>query len=965
MSTKRESGIALITALLVLFLVSALIVGMSWMVMTDQRLGGNNATHETAFYGAEAGMEKMTADLGTLFNQYGSLSAANIQTIVGEAPSLPGISYLNPQGQSTYSICYPDANNNKVCQGAGANPGAIAGTIQDPSPYSGLQALVTNYTLTVTAATPAAGEVKLQRIVQTSDIPVFQFGIFSNVDLGFHAGDDFTFGGRVHTNGNLWLAAGSGDWLDIPNKVTTAKEIITSTIMNGVSTSNWPGAVNITNGSSLVNLKTQSPTQSISGTSWNIQTLDTAETNNSYSYNTSFSSLASGTYNGNIGVKETGVTPLNLSIVTSDLGGQGIDLIRMPVPGEDTTAPAKLGLRYYSEASIRILLSDYGPDGLCSSSDISSTATNPLPYISTNLSSPSTPVDLKTLAWATTNPGGYLANAYPLPTSGAANLLTTYGATANGYWIVKDQPVITGCIKIDYQSSTTVDSFTDITPTILGLGYTGPQIAEIKSGSFIASPGEPALANIGAATCTLPAGLSNEVIRLARLRDNPSSVSTKSTCGTFTPLGKDYWPNVLFDTREGLLRDGETPSNNDPTLAGTMYYVELDIGNLSRCLTGAIAACSTAIPGGTNDTTGYTVYFSDRRGNRFDTTPPASVPPTTGSSARTGAFGYDDFVNESNGATGCPNATLDQGEDVESDYDQNGNSISPAFRTYGKLPVLYQYLDSSGNTVTPSGWALTGIPLQNNSTCSSQSTTWPFATVSNTITNSDGQDLRQNPPLIFRRALKLVDGKTISLGTCNGVVCGLTVASENPVYVQGDYNNPGAPGSCSSFTQCFPNPDTAGGGVAASVAADAVTVLSNAWNDANSFISPYAIGGRTASTQTTYRMAVATGKSLGFPNPSGSTTDTGSDGGVHNFLRYIEDWGNSNIWYQGSFVALFYSHQAVGSFKCCSSNVYGIPNTRNENFDTTFQTPADLPPRTPMLRNVNTIGFTQELMPTQ
>ena len=155
MSTKRESGIALITALLVLFLMSALIVGMSWMVMTDQRLGGNNATHETAFYGAEAGMEKMTADLGTLFNQYGSLSAANIQTIVGEAPSLPGISYLNPQGQSTYSICYPDANNNKVCQGAGANPGAIAGTIQDPSPYSGLQALVTNYTLTVTAATPA------------------------------------------------------------------------------------------------------------------------------------------------------------------------------------------------------------------------------------------------------------------------------------------------------------------------------------------------------------------------------------------------------------------------------------------------------------------------------------------------------------------------------------------------------------------------------------------------------------------------------------------------------------------------------------------------------------------------------------------------------------------------------------------------------------------------------------------
>ncbi|HWF37913.1 MAG TPA: hypothetical protein VG322_05305 [Candidatus Acidoferrales bacterium] len=302
---------------------------------------------------------------------------------------------------------------------------------------------------------------------------------------------------------------------------------------------------------------------------------------------------------------------------------------------------------------------------------------------------------------------------------------------------------------------------------------------------------------------------------------------------------------------------------------------------------------------------------------------------------------------------------------MESDYDQNGNSISPAFRTYGKLPVLYQYLDGSGNTVTPSGWALTGIPLQNNSTCSSQSTTWPFATVSNTVSNSDGQDLRQNPPLIFRRALKLVNGKTISLGTCNGVVCGLTVASENPVYVQGDYNNPGAPTACTpgNFATCFPNPDTAGGGVPASISADAVTVLSNAWNDVNSFISPYAIGGRTASTQTTYRTAIAAGKSIGFPNV-GTSADTGSDGGVHNFLRYLEDWSGSNLWYQGSFVALFYNHQGVGSFKCCT-NVYGVPHTRNENFDTTFQTPANLPPRTPMLRNVNTIGFTQELMPTQ
>ena len=58
-------------------------------------------------------------------------------------------------------------------------------------------------------------------------------------------------------------------------------------------------------------------------------------------------------------------------------------------------------------------------------------------------------------------------------------------------------------------------------------------------------------------------------------------------------------------------------------------------------------------------------------------------------------------------------------------------------------------------------------------------------------TADDVQDLRENPA-VFRRALKLVNGSTISTGvTCNSEPCGLTVVAENPVYIQGDYNNPG------------------------------------------------------------------------------------------------------------------------------------------------------------------------------
>ena len=42
---------------------------------------------------------------------------------------------------------------------------------------------------------------------------MFQFGIFSDNDLSFFAGPSFNFGGRVHTNQNLYLAQGANETL--------------------------------------------------------------------------------------------------------------------------------------------------------------------------------------------------------------------------------------------------------------------------------------------------------------------------------------------------------------------------------------------------------------------------------------------------------------------------------------------------------------------------------------------------------------------------------------------------------------------------------------------------------------------------------------------------------------------------------------------------------------------------------
>ena len=206
--------------------------------------------------------------------------------------------------------------------------------------------------------------------------------------------------------------------------------------------------------------------------------------------------------------------------------------------------------------------------------------------------------------------------------------------------------------------------------------------------------------------------------------------------------------------------------------------------------------------------------------------------------------------------------------------------------------------------------------------------------------------------LFFRRALKIMDGSVLNLGTsCGPVACGLTIAAENPVYVQGDYNGP--------TNGVF----TGANSIAAAIAGDAVTFLSNNWNDANSFTFPQDISAtHRNAVPTAYRAAIIGGKGIPFPQ-FGGTQDFGTDGGVHNFLRFIEQWGIV-CHYEGSLVSFYYNRQAVGTYK--GGGVYAPPNPRDYHFDLNFTLgPANLPPQTPKLKSVNTIGFSQEVLPSQ
>ena len=150
------------------------------------------------------------------------------------------------------------------------------------------------------------------------------------------------------------------------------------------------------------------------------------------------------------------------------------------------------------------------------------------------------------------------------------------------------------------------------------------------------------------------------ILRVQRLRDTPRACKTPGSLDSY-----DYWPNVLFDTREGLLRDVD-PNDGRPTLGGLMNYIELDVKNLSLWFKCAAPYNAGACSGNqviTNN--GYSVYFSDRRGNvnpgPFST--PANPANVDGANLESGEYGFEDFVNPTT-ATGTPSSTLDGGEDI-------------------------------------------------------------------------------------------------------------------------------------------------------------------------------------------------------------------------------------------------------------------------------------------------------------
>jgi len=190
-----------------------------------------------------------------------------------------------------------------------------------------------------------------------------------------------------------------------------------------------------------------------------------------------------------------------------------------------------------------------------------------------------------------------------------------------------------------------------------------------------------------------------------------------------------------------------------------------------------------------------------------------------------------------------------------------------------------------------------------------------------------------------KKGIRLIRGATLPNG-------GLSVISQNPIYVQGDYNTNGtyastttrAPSTMPLSNSATPDQTkpTIAGTIQkpAALIGDAVTILSNAWNDTT--VNTGTSSTVTAATRTTVNSAIMTGNV--------ATTSAAYSGGAENFPRFLENWSNVEFTYWGSMVQMFQSLQATEPWG--RSNVYSAPR-RRWNFDGRLVN--NPPPGTPLL----------------
>jgi hypothetical protein len=160
----------------------------------------------------------------------------------------------------------------------------------------------------------------------------------------------------------------------------------------------------------------------------------------------------------------------------------------------------------------------------------------------------------------------------------------------------------------------------------------------------------------------------------------------------------------------------------------------------------------------------------------------------------------------------------------------------------------------------------------------------------------------------------------------NTTLTGMTVASDQAIYIQGSYNT------------INKKP--------AAILGDVINVLSNNWTDVPSTV---ALASRIPTATTINAALFAGTDTTGGAEGAGGQNAGGYNGGVESFIRLHENWnGTVTLTYRGSLVSLFRPRRVSGAW-ALGAPYYTAPIRDWDYENTFFEDPTKLPPMTPNL----------------
>jgi hypothetical protein len=978
-----ERGAALITAILILALLAVIAMSVMAVVTPEIRIAGSDLQRTQTFYASAASIEKMTSDLSDLFSRTTNPSPSQLFKIQNTPP--PELVKSGFNFNQTLNLDIAALTALRLRQGITNNSFP---TVNIPSgPYAGLSATISPYTLTSTATqTATRAQVTLQRQINSYLIPLFQFGMFSDNDIELHPGPAFTFNGRVHANGNIYVN-GNVTFL---SKVTAANEFVTDVLRNGstksgsnVSMQVGSFGVPITMGSvvggpnftSAANGERGffpgSPT-GVPSTSWDSISVGAAQTG------------VPNQFGGQLLTRSTGAVPLLLPM---QLGGSPTrEIIKRPMPNDTQILSQS---RYHNKAQIRILLDDEATSLSDASGmpfgqglPLSSFIPEPLPEgvaLSAGggralwrIKDDGTYIDTPTTAMLEDSTSGLQADTVrglkampapapspaptPAPDYSSNGVAIPWGAGLSGRILVQ---------IVDANGNTY-----DVTKQVLSMGMTEgepngiiylqrPLWAAFTQGSRDASGGNNCLTYFingpGPNANGTNVGISGRIDKALAAQEGTygylmnllEDTSNGARVRKDVPGPAGDWNSIVpinvYNVREG--RINASLANNLLYERGMTNVVEINMRNLARWVDGVfdnnLLAGTNAVSTKIDGSDGYIVYVSDRRGDKLkQEMDPAGVQLST----TNGLVDNEDIYG--------PNGALDPGEDVIDDGVDLSNGLAKQGslqKDQSELPDPNQV--SAGFPLTVSG-AISGRSVPAKSVAA-----WT------------------NPNNYFRRAVRLFNGEDLQTSGAAEKLStskGLTVATENMVYIWGNYNTAGINGQPSGGST-LNDPEQAfsyvGRQVPASIVADAFFPLSKTWFDSSGALHPDNLNNRRADlnlpsvgNETSVRAGIIAGNNLsalaGSPDAGNSASgESRLNGGMHNFPRFLENWSSRRWNFVGSIIPLYHSTQALGPYNA-DSGIYSPP-VRNWAFDISFTDPTRLPPGTPAFEYVMPTGFRQ------